>query len=80
MLLSILSSEIKNYFIYNVNQKLTFAKMYNWIKTKFNTKVNKAQYQINWTLIIYSLLKAKKNKIRKINLEVLQVLLGKLQL
>ena len=33
---SILSGRTKDYFVYNVNQKLTFAKMYIKIKTKFD--------------------------------------------
>ncbi len=42
--LFILSGWAKDYFVYNVNQNLTFAEMYNQIKMKFDKKVNKAQY------------------------------------
>ncbi len=41
---SILSGRAKDYFVYNINRNLTFAKMYNQIKMKFDTEVNKAQY------------------------------------
>ena len=44
---SILSVRAKDYFVYNVNQNLTFAEMYNQMKTKFDTEVNKAQYHID---------------------------------
>ena len=42
MFLSILLRQAKDYFIYNINQNLIFAKMYNQIKTKFDIDVNKA--------------------------------------
>ena len=50
------------------------------MKIKFDTKVNKAQYNIDWSLMTYFSLKADKNNIEKTNLEVLQALLDKLQL
>ena len=54
--------------------------MYNQMKIKFDTEVNKAQYHTNWSLMTYYSLKAKKSNIGKTNLEVLQTLLDKLQL
>ena len=78
--LSILSGRAKDYFVYNVNQNLTFAEMYNQMKTKFDTEVNKAQYHTDWSLLTYSSFKAEKSNIGKTNLEVLQTLLDKLQL
>ena len=42
LLLSILSDRTKDYIVYNVNRNLTFAKIYNQMKTKFDTEVNKA--------------------------------------
>lgn len=80
MFSSILSGQAKDYFVYNVKQNLAFAEMYNQMKTKFDTEVNKVQYHIDWSLMTYSILKTEKNNIKKINLEVLQALLGKLQL
>lgn len=80
MFLSILSGQAKDYFVYNVNQNLTFIEIYNQIKTKFDTKVNKAQYHTNWSLMTYFLLKIEKNNIGRTNLEILQALLDKLQL
>ena len=77
---SILSGRAKDYFVYNVNRNLTFAEMYTKMKTKFDTEVNKAQYHTNWSLMTYSTLRAEKSNIGKSNLEVLQVLLDKLQL
>ena len=77
---SILSSQAKDYFIYNVNRNLIFAEIYNQIKTKFDKEVNKTQYHTDWSLMIYFSWKAKKNNIGKTNLEVLQALLDKLQL
>ena len=68
---SILSGRAKDYFVYNVNQNLTFAGMYNRMKTKFDTEVNKAQYHTDWSLMTYSSLKAEKSNIGKTNLEVL---------
>lgn len=50
------------------------------MKKKFDTKVNKAQYHIDWNLMTYSTFKTEKINIGKTNLEVLQVLLDKLQL
>lgn len=61
--LSILSGQAKDYFVYNVNKYLTFAEIYNLIKTKFDIKINKAQYHTHWSLMTYSLLKKKKNNI-----------------
>ena len=80
MFSSILSSRAKDYFVYNVNQNLTFAEMYNQMKTKFNTEINKAQYHTDWSLMTYSSLMAEKSNIGKTNLEVLQALLDMLQL
>ena len=77
---SILSSRAKDYFVYNVNRNLTFAEMYNQMKTKFDTEINKAQYHTDWSLMTYSSLKAEKSNIGKTNWEVLQALLDKLQL
>ncbi len=77
---SILSGRTKDYFVYNVNQNLTFAEMYNQMKMKFDTEVNKCQYHTNWSLMTYYSLKAEKRNIGKTNLEVLQTLLDKLQL
>lgn len=37
----ILSSQAKDYFIYNINQNLTFSEIYTKIKLKFDTKINK---------------------------------------
>lgn len=54
--------------------------MYNQIKTKFDTKVIKAQYCKNESLMTYFSLKLTKSNIGKINLEVLQALLDMLQL
>ena len=54
--------------------------MYNQMKTKFDTKVNKAQYHIDWSLLTYFSFKAEKSDIGKTNLEVLQTVLDKLQL
>ena len=54
--------------------------MYNQMKTKFDTEINKAQYHTDWSLMTYSSLKAEKSNIGKTNLEVLQALLDKLQL
>ena len=76
----ILSDPATDYFLYNDNHNLTFAEIYTKIKTTFDTEVNKAQYHTNWSLMTYSTLKAKKNNIKKSNLEVLQVLLDKSQL
>lgn len=45
--LSILLGRVKNYFIHNVNQNLTFTEMFNKIKTKFDIEVYKAQYHRN---------------------------------
>ncbi len=42
--LSMLSSQTKDYFVYNINQNLKFAEIYNLMKIKFDTKINKAQY------------------------------------
>ena len=61
---SILSSRAKNYFVYNINQNLIFAEMYTKIK-KFDTEVIKAQYHIDWSMITYVTLKAKKSYIKK---------------
>ena len=80
MFLSILSGRAKDYFVYNINRNLIFAEIYNQIKRKFDTKVNKAQYHINWSLMMYFPLKTDKSNIGKTNLEVLQALLNKLQL
>ena len=44
---SILSGQAKDYFVYNMNQNLTFAEMYIMMKMKFDTEVNKTQYHIN---------------------------------
>lgn len=57
MLSSILSGQIKDYFVYNINQKLTFAEIYIKIMIKFDIEVNKAQYYTDWSLIIYSIFK-----------------------
>ncbi len=54
--------------------------MYNQMKTKFDTEVNKVQYHTDWSLMTYSMLKVEKSNIRKTNLEILQALLDKLQL
>ncbi len=54
--------------------------MYNQMKMKFDTKVNKAQYHTNWSLMTYYSLTTEKSNIGKTNLEVLQTLLDKLQL
>lgn len=59
---------------------MIFAKLYNKMKKKFDTKVNKAIYHTDWSLMTYSILKTEKINIRKINLEVLQILLNKLRL
>lgn len=40
--LSILSGQVKDYFVYNINQNMTFAKIYSKINIKFDIKVNKA--------------------------------------
>lgn len=69
--LFILSGQAKDYFVYNVNRNLIFAEIYTKMKTKFDIKVNKAQYYIEWSLMTYSPLKAEKNYIKKTNLEVL---------
>ncbi len=50
------------------------------MKIKFDTKVNKAQYYTDLSLMIYYSLKVEKSNIGKTNLEVLQTLLDKLQL
>ena len=42
--LSILSGQAKDYFVYNVNQNITFAEMYGKMKIQFDTEINKAQY------------------------------------
>ena len=78
MFSSILSGQVKNYFVYNVNRNLPFAKMYIMIKMKFDIEVNKTQYHTDWNLMIYSTLNVEKSNIGKINLEVLQALLDKL--
>lgn len=67
-----------DYFVYNINQNLISAKIYTKIKTKFDTKVNKAQYHINWSLITYSTFKIEKNNIEKTIMKVLLALLDKL--
>lgn len=67
MFLSILLGQAKDYFIYNVNQNLMFTEIYNQMKTKFDIEVNKAQYRINWSLMTYLSLKAKKNNFKKTN-------------
>ncbi len=54
--------------------------MYNQMKMKFDTEVNKAQYHTDSSLMTYYSLKAEKSNIGKTNLEVLQTLLDKLQL
>lgn len=50
------------------------------MKTKSDRNINKAQYHKNLSLMTYYMLKTEKSKIGKINLEVLQALLDKLQL
>ena len=71
MFSSILTGRAKDYFVYNVKRNLTFAEMYNQMKTKFDIAVNKAQYHINGSLMTYSTLKAEKSNFGKTNLEVL---------
>ncbi|WP_375449258.1 hypothetical protein, partial [uncultured Nostoc sp.] len=68
---SILSGQAKDYFVYNVNQNLTFAEMYTKMKMRFDTEVNKMQYHTDWSLMTYSTLKAEKSNIGKTNSEVL---------
>lgn len=51
--------------------------MYTKIKTTFDTKIKKAHYYTNWSLMMYFTLKTEKNNIKKSNLEVLQALLDK---
>ena len=68
MFLSILSGQVKDYFVYNVKQNLIFAKIYNQMKTKFDIEANKTQYHTNWSLMTYSTLKTEKKKIGKTNL------------
>lgn len=52
--------------------------MYGKRNIQFDTKVNKAQYYINWSLIIYSTFKAKKNIIKKTKLKILLIFTNKL--
>ena len=59
---------------------MTFAEIYSKMKVQIDTKVIKAHYYIDSSLITYSILKEKKNNIGETNLEVLQALLEKLQL
>ena len=80
MFSSILSDQAKDYFVYNVNLNLTFSELDTMLKTKFDTKVNKTQYHTDWSLMTYFTLELVKSNIEKTNLQVLQVLLDKLQL
>ncbi len=45
---------------------------------KFNTKVNKAQYLTDCSLLTYFILKTEKSNIEETNLDILQALLDKL--
>lgn len=57
-----------------------FAEIYSKIKIHFDTKVSKAQYYTNQSLMTYFIFKAEKSNIERTNLKVLPALVEKLQL
>lgn len=78
----ILTGKAKEYFIYQVDRRLTFADMYTKMKMHFDTEVNRQQYHTDWTSLTFASIRAEacKTEPNITSQAVLEKLLNRLQL
>lgn len=74
-----LAGRAMDYYIHHIPSGSTFSEMYHLLKHHFDTEVNHAQYNTDWTSLTFSRMKSDKSCENKEPLEVLQALFDRLQ-
>lgn len=76
---SILSGSAQAYFLEHMSRGMQFRDMYLQLKQQFDSDINRAQYHTDWSSITFQTVLSEPKNTGKTYLEVLQILLDRLQ-